>query len=47
MKPDRRWMQWILTESAALTVALPWHRAQRQPKALRLTKEHEAPCAKA
>ena len=47
MKPDRRWMQWILTESANLTVALPWQRALRQPKAPHLTEAREDPRAKA
>ncbi len=37
MKTDRRWMQWILIESAKPSVALPWHRAMRQPKAPHLT----------
>ena len=37
MKTDRRWMQWILIESAKPSVVLPWHRAMRQPKVRHLT----------
>ena len=40
MKPDQRWMHWILTESAAPVVALPWHRAVRHPKAALLAAAH-------
>lgn len=38
MKTDRRWLQWILTESARPPVALPWHRAMRQQSVRHLTK---------
>lgn len=36
MKPQRRWMKWVLEETAKPQPAMPWHRgARRQPEALR------------
>jgi hypothetical protein len=32
MKPNRRWIAWVLAESARLDVALPWERGTRQPR---------------
>jgi hypothetical protein len=30
MKPKRRWMQWVLAESAEAQFTLPWQRGARQ-----------------
>ena len=36
MKTERRWMKWVLAETAAQSPALPWQRgARRRPQALR------------
>lgn len=29
MKPKRRWMQWVLAQSAEPQIALPWQRGAR------------------
>ena len=36
MKPERRWMKWILAESAKPGTPLPWHRGARQTAAHRI-----------
>lgn len=33
MKSKRRWMNWVLEESAKETVALPWARGTRKARA--------------
>ena len=36
MKTERRWMKWVLQESAKDQPAMPWQRGQRRkPEALR------------
>ncbi|WP_158243124.1 hypothetical protein [Acidimangrovimonas sediminis] len=43
MKTERRWMKWVLEESAKPQPAMPWQRSQRRrPEALR-TAERPAP----
>ena len=38
MKTERRWMKWVLAESAKPARALPWQRGtRRRPQALRRT----------
>lgn len=34
MKSKRRWMQWVLEESAKDTTPMPWSRSARQKRGL-------------
>ena len=36
MKPERRWMKWILAETAKPGTPLPWQRGARQTAARRI-----------
>lgn len=44
MKTERRWMKWVLEESAKEQVAMPWQRGQRRkPEALTLHTAQQKP----
>lgn len=47
MQAKERWLAWVLEESAALDVAMPWERGQRGPNARPVLREvPQAPLAK-
>ena len=43
MQAKERWLAWVLEESAALDVAMPWERGQRGPNARPILREVALP----